>query len=446
MEDLGRLLAHRYRLTGLLGQGGMGAVWRARDEQLNRDVAIKELQLPEHLDAAQRQIWLARLNREARAAARLKHPGIITVHDLVTGDDERPWIVMELVRDGSLGDLLKAQGPLAPQQVAGIGLQMLDALRAAHQAGITHRDIKPANVLLEGDRVVLTDFGIAAVDGDDTLTRSGEVMGTPAFMSPEQVRGLPATAESDLWSLGATLYTAVEGRPPFTGTSTGAVYVAVATEDPAPATHAGPLEPVVNGLLRKDPAQRLTTDHLYAMLTQLGSGHPVPAQPPHQPLMAPPAPAPGSPAARGGRLRWVALSIAAAVAAVAVAVSAFVFFARTDSAYDHNLRIAKALGTPSGYTRTAEKNVGGGRARVELTATRTCGGGCSETFTANMDTCKAIREWLMIKPGIAAVGSPMLAPDERSCIVGVKPVRAPGVIQVEVALQNDRTLVRIEVA
>lgn len=430
----------------------MGSVWHARDEQLNRDVAIKELRLPEHLDDAQRQIWLARLDREARAAARLKHPGIITVHDLVTGDDERPWIVMELVHGGSLGDLLKAQGPLAPQQVAGIGLQMLDALRAAHQAGITHRDIKPANVLLEGNRVVLTDFGIVAVDGDDTLTRSGKVVGTPAFMSPEQVRGLPATAESDLWSLGATLYTAVEGRPPFTGTSTGAVFVAVATEDPAPAMHAGPLEPVVSRLLRKDPAQRPTIDHLYAMLTQLSSGQPAPAQLPHQPpfqqpLMAPTAPAPGSPAARGRRPRWVAPAIAAVVAAMTAAVAAFVFFARTDSAYDDNLRIAKALGTPSGYTRTAEKNVGGGRARVELTATRTCSGGCSERYTpADMGTCEAVREWLMRKPGIAAVSSRMLSPDGRSCILGVKPVRPPGVIQVEVELQNDKTLVQIEVA
>jgi hypothetical protein len=418
----------------------MGAVWRARDEQLNRDVAVKELRLPALLGAAQRQTWIARLDREARAAARLKHPGIITVHDLVTGDDGRPWIVMELVHGRSLDDLLKAQGPLVPQQVAGIGLQILDALRAAHQAGITHRDIKPANVLLEGNRVVLTDFGIAAVDDDATLTRSGEVMGTPAFMSPEQVHGLPATAESDLWSLGATLYTAVEGRPPFTGTSTGAVFVAIATEDPATAIHAGPLEPAISSLLRKDPAQRLTIDHLRAMLTQLSPGQPAPPQ-------APPAPMPGAYAAQRGRLPWVALVIAAVVVAMAAAASAFVFFAGTDSTYDNNLRIAKALGTPSGYTRTAEKNVGGGRARVELTATRTCSGGCSERFTpADMGTCQAVAEWLTRRPGITAVIPGMLSRDGLSCIIGVRPVRSPGVIQVNVVPQNDKTLVQIDVA
>lgn len=278
----GRLLAGRYRLIGLLGQGGMGAVWRAHDEQLDREVAVKELRLPQQLDDAARQVWIARLGREARAAARLKHPGIVTVHDRVTGDDGRPWIVMELVRGHSLADLLSKEGALPPHRVAQIGLQMLDALQAAHQADITHRDIKPANVLLENDRVVLTDFGIAAVEGEMTLTMSGAILGTPAYMAPEQVRGQDATPASDLWSLGATLYTAVEGHPPFQAPTAAAIFVAIATEEPAPPRHAGPLEPVLRALLTRDPAQRPTAEQLRAQLVPLAQNQPQSRQQ-HQP-------------------------------------------------------------------------------------------------------------------------------------------------------------------
>ncbi|WP_219732270.1 serine/threonine-protein kinase [Streptomyces sp. INR7] len=271
-DDRGRLLAGRYRLADLLGRGGMGTVWRAHDEQLDREVALKELRLPDDLDASGREAWIGRLDREARAAARLKHPGVITVHDRIAGDDGRPWIVMELVHGRSLEDLIKDEGPLPPARVAGIGLQVLDALRAVHATGVTHRDIKPANVLLEGDRVVLTDFGIAAVEGEPGLTRSGALMGTPVYMAPEQVRGLPATAESDLWSLGATLFTAVEGHPPFGGSGSWAVFVAVATEEPAPAVRAGELGPVLTGLLRKDPARRLTAQEAYDLLVGPAGG------------------------------------------------------------------------------------------------------------------------------------------------------------------------------
>ncbi|MGW7059929.1 serine/threonine-protein kinase [Streptomyces sp. NPDC054904] len=275
-HDRGRLLAGRYRLAELLGQGGMGTVWRAHDEQLDRGVALKELRLPDDLDASLREAWMGRLDREARAAARLKHPGVITVHDRIAGDDGRPWIVMELVHGRSLDDLIKEDGPLPPARVARIGRQVLDALRAVHATGVTHRDIKPANVLLEGDRVVLTDFGIAAVEGEPGLTRTGALMGTPAYMSPEQVRGLPATAESDLWSLGATLFTAVEGHPPFSGFGSWAVFVAVATEEPAIAVRAGALAPVLAGLLRKDPAERLTAEETYDLLAGPAGGRELP--------------------------------------------------------------------------------------------------------------------------------------------------------------------------
>ncbi|MBV6696652.1 serine/threonine protein kinase [Kitasatospora aureofaciens] len=313
----------------------MGTVWRAHDEQLDRDVAVKELRLPEGLEAVERDSWIARLDREARAAARLKHPGVITVHDRIAGGDGRPWIVMELVRGRSLDDLIKADGPLPPGRVAYIGLQVLAALRAAHGAGITHRDIKPSNVLLEGERVVLTDFGIAAVEGDLALTRSGELMGTPAYMAPEQVRGLPATAESDLWSLGATLYTALEGRPPFGGASAGAVFVAIATEEPAPAVHAGPLGPVLTGLLRKDPGQRLTAAAAHELLTGLTRDtKPLPPQPVTPVLPAPPAASHPTPrtvrlAPPARRRAQVFRALTAAAVAAVVAVSAWLLWPKS---------------------------------------------------------------------------------------------------------------------
>ncbi|TMR27319.1 serine/threonine-protein kinase [Actinomadura geliboluensis] len=250
------MLAGRYRNLGKIGQGGMGSVWRAHDPELGREVAIKELRVPEQVTEQERSVWYARMEREARAAARLRHPGVVTVYDRVVDEDGRPWIVMELLQGLSLERLLADQGVLPARQVAAIGLAMLDALSAAHAQGIVHRDVKPANVLLESGRVVLTDFGIAAVEGDATLTRSGAVLGTPAYMSPEQVHGQTATPASDLWALGATLYRAVEGRTPFTAPSHGALFIAIATGEPAPPQCGGPLARLLDGLLRKDPADR----------------------------------------------------------------------------------------------------------------------------------------------------------------------------------------------
>ncbi|GAA1830619.1 serine/threonine-protein kinase [Actinomadura chokoriensis] len=251
------MLAGRYRRLGRIGQGGMGSVWRAHDVDLDRAVAVKELLVPEQVTDRERLGWYARMEREARAAARLRHPGIVTVHDRVTGEDGRPWIVMELIEGRSLADVLAEQGALPPRRVAMIGLAMLDALSAAHAQGVVHRDVKPANVLLEGDRVLLTDFGIAALEGDATITRSGMVLGTPAYMSPEQVEGEPVTPASDLWSLAATLYAAVEGRRPFEGPGHGAVFVAIATRQPPAPRCGGPLAQALNGLLRKNPDERL---------------------------------------------------------------------------------------------------------------------------------------------------------------------------------------------
>ncbi|MFI6508113.1 WD40 repeat domain-containing serine/threonine protein kinase [Streptosporangium sp. NPDC050855] len=305
-NDTGRLVAGRYRLMEVLGRGGMGTVWRARDESLHREVAIKELTLPDHLDLPEREMLHRRVQREARAAARLKHPSIITVHDHLVETDGSPWIVTEIIDGPSLEAVLRTRGRLPPAEVAEIGTRILAALEVAHAAGITHRDIKPANVLLEGERVVLTDFGIAAVEGDATLTGTGVTLGTPAFISPEQINGRPATAASDLWSLGATLYAAVEGRRPFTGTTAGSIYVSIVTRPPDPPVHAGPLAPLLEGLLRKEPADRLTASQAAGMLAGIAAspapgGSSTGTRPHHDgapatALLTPGTPAPPSPA------------------------------------------------------------------------------------------------------------------------------------------------------
>ncbi|MGW7482716.1 serine/threonine-protein kinase [Nonomuraea muscovyensis] len=255
------LLAGRYRLLTQLGQGGMGTVWRAMDELLRQEVAVKEVRLPPDLDEASRAELAERTLREARAAATLRsHPSIVTVHDVVL-DGGRPWIVMELVRGRSLDRAVRDDGPLPPRRVAEIGRRMIDALTAAHASGILHRDVKPANVMLTDDgRVLLTDFGIATIAGDAGITQTGMLTGSPGYMAPERLRGEADGPLADLWSLGATLYTAVEGGPPFAGSNQAAVLAAVLMQDPAPFRLAGPLKPVLAGILEKDPARRCSPE------------------------------------------------------------------------------------------------------------------------------------------------------------------------------------------
>ncbi|MCW2887732.1 MAG: eukaryotic-like serine/threonine-protein kinase [Streptosporangiaceae bacterium] len=252
------LIAGRYRLVTELGSGAMGTVWRAHDERLDRTVAIKELRPPPDLNDEERAVFYRRTLREARTPAQLSHASIIDVYDVVV---ERgcPWIVMELVEAPNLDQLIAKEGPLPPAKVADIARQLLDALSTAHNAGILHRDIKPSNVLLsDNGRVVLTDFGLAITDRSARITRSDSFMGSPAYVAPEVARGEKATPQSDLWSLGATLYTAVEGRPPYDHPNVMATLSAVLTEDPAPLQRAGELAPVINGLLQKNPLRRMT--------------------------------------------------------------------------------------------------------------------------------------------------------------------------------------------
>jgi len=251
------VLATRYRLVSEIGQGANGTVWRGHDELLDRAVAIKELRLPPDLSEEERVVFYRRTLREARAPAQLRTPSIVEVYDVVI-EQGRPWIVMELIEAPNLEQLIETNGPLPPERVAHIGRQLLDALAVAHRSGIIHRDIKPSNVLLDGDRVVLTDFGLAFSSGATNLTKSGHFMGSPAYVAPEVAAGERATPQSDLWSLGATLYAAVEGRPPFDRGNVMATLSALANEEPPPAQNAGPLAPVLSGLLQKNPLRRLS--------------------------------------------------------------------------------------------------------------------------------------------------------------------------------------------
>ncbi|MGW1091304.1 protein kinase domain-containing protein [Streptomyces sp. NPDC002596] len=253
-----RLIAGRYRLLGPLGQGGMGTVWRARDEVLGREVAVKEVRAPSGLPTPDVQRLYARLEREAWAAARVSHRNVVTVYDVAT-EDSRPWIVMELIRGLALSDVLDAEGPMSPQRAAHIGAEVLAALRSAHGSGVLHRDVKPGNVLLANDgRVVLTDFGIAMVEGTSALTMTGELIGSPEFLAPERALGRTPGPESDLWSLGVLLYAATEGHSPFRQNTPLNTLRAVVDEELPPPRRAGPLAPVVEALLRKDPAARLS--------------------------------------------------------------------------------------------------------------------------------------------------------------------------------------------
>ncbi|MFD5521023.1 protein kinase [Streptomyces sp. NPDC127066] len=262
-----RLIAGRYRLDARIGRGGMGVVWRATDQLLGRRVAVKELALDDSLSAEESRLQRDRTLREARAVAQLHHPHIIVVHDVVE-DDERPYIVMELIDGGSLAERISANGPVDAREAARIGIDLLQALRRAHDAGVLHRDLKPANVLVEEgtDRIVLTDFGIAQVAGATTLTETGAFVGSPEYTAPERMAGARSGPESDLWSLGALLCTVLSGASPFRRDSLGGILHAVVVDEIRPPAQAAPLLPVVRGLLERDPERRLDAAEAERML------------------------------------------------------------------------------------------------------------------------------------------------------------------------------------
>ncbi|MFF4532553.1 serine/threonine-protein kinase [Streptomyces sp. NPDC001407] len=301
-ELIGKLLGGRYRVTATIGRGGMGVVARAVDTLLNREVAVKVLRAYTDASAPELADLRARMRREAQAAARIRHRGVVTVHD-VTEEEGLPVIVMELVDGPSLDDVLVERGALDPREAAAIGAELMDALDAAHRAGVLHRDVKPGNVLLErGGRVVLTDFGIATMEtaGDDAmakLTRSGEIVGSLDYLPPERAQGTEPGPASDIWSLGMTLYAAVEGTSPFRRTSVWSTLSAIVSEPLPEPQRAGPLAPVLQALMAKDPERRPTAGQARAMLEGIaaGAGMPNPAptlRTPTEPSVVAPAAAP----------------------------------------------------------------------------------------------------------------------------------------------------------
>ncbi|MFJ9245918.1 serine/threonine-protein kinase [Streptomyces sp. NPDC101776] len=356
-----RVIAGRYRLEQRLGRGGMGIVWRATDQLLGRQVAVKEVAQDDTLSEEEARRHRDRTLREARAVAQLRHPHIIVVHDVVE-QDERPYIVMELIGGGSLADRISRRGPVDAAEAARIGIALLGALRTAHAAGVLHRDIKPANVLLESaddrtdpgradsDRVVLTDFGIAQVAGATTLSESGVFVGSPEYTAPERMSGARTGPASDLWSLGALLCTVLSGESPFRRDSLGGILHAVVVDEIRPPEQVRPLLPVVRGLLERDPERRLGAAEAERMLRAfLDTGrtpnaapagptaHPAPGYTPTQRDVPkrqlatpapPPAPAPSataeqqSPPGRSTRGVLVAALLVAAMAGAGVSAAA----------------------------------------------------------------------------------------------------------------------------
>ncbi|WP_371547774.1 protein kinase [Streptomyces sp. NBC_00554] len=274
MSDEGRLIAGRYRILDRIGRGGMATVWRAHDDLLGREVAVKKLHPQPHLDGDELDTLFERTRREARSAARISHPNVVVVHDVVD-DEGLPIIVMEYVPSTTLADLIKAHGPVPPEEAARIGRGVIAALGAAHRAGILHRDVKPANVLLAADgRVVLTDFGIAQAAETSALTRTGQLVGSVDFMAPERLVGAKPGPEADLWALGATLFQAVDGRSPFLRDTVTETMFAIAME-PAPEVRgAGPLAPLIQGLLIAKPAERLSAEDAERLLRAEASADP----------------------------------------------------------------------------------------------------------------------------------------------------------------------------
>ncbi|MEU6681787.1 serine/threonine-protein kinase [Streptomyces sp. NPDC046832] len=347
----GRLIAGRYRLLAKLGHGGMGTVWRAEDETVGREVAVKEPRVPDHLPERERANAFERMRREARAAARLDHPAVVNVHDVAVVDDQ-PWIVMELVRGRSLGDALQ-EGTLSAREAARIGLEVLGALEAAHAAGILHRDVKPDNVLLgRYDRVVLTDFGIAQIEGETSLTDTGGFVGSPEYIAPERVLGQRPGPASDLWSLGVVLYAATEGVSPFRRSNTPATLQSVLNATPAPPASAqGPLAEAIRGLLDKDPARRPDAARVRALLE--AAAHPPAAQPTQVARI--PGQGTGGRRLRFGRTAWIGLGAAVVAAAVtAYLVIADPFAGPLPGGWEvkQEKDFAASLAVPAAYQRT----------------------------------------------------------------------------------------------
>lgn len=342
--DTSRIIDGRFELLERLGSGGMGTVWRARDAVLHREVALKEVRSPDPAFAAATphtaHVLRERVLREARALARISHPHVVTIHHIVDVG-AHPWIVMELLPGDTLQDRVE-RGALSPTHAARIGREVLSGLRAAHAVGIQHRDVKPANIMLREDgAAVLTDFGIAALQGSTSLTATGELVGSPEYFAPERIRGHDDDPASDLWSLGVTLYVCVEGVSPLRRGTSLATLAAVLDQPVPPPVRSGPLAPVLNALLVRDPAARPDAAQLDRMLAQAESGQaPHWAQPTLTAVLPTPEPEPEPADSRPEtndratvrRSRRTPMIVAAVAVAVAlVATTALVYALRDGS-------------------------------------------------------------------------------------------------------------------
>ncbi|MER7483092.1 serine/threonine-protein kinase [Streptomyces sp. NPDC126510] len=408
-----RLLAGRYRLGKVLGRGGMGTVWRAEDETLGRTVAVKELRFPSNIDQEEKRRLITRTLREAKAIARIRNNSAVTVFDVVQEDD-RPWIVMELVEGKSLAEVIREDGLLEPKRAAEVGLAVLDVLRSAHREGILHRDVKPSNVLIAEDgRVVLTDFGIAQVEGDPSITSTGMLVGAPSYISPERARGHKPGPAADLWSLGGLLYAAVEGAPPYDKGSAIATLTAVMTEPLEEPKNAGPLKDVIHGLLTKDPAQRLDDAGARAMLNSVLHAPvaaepepmdatkvvPLPAQPDRSSRKGSSAGSAGKRGEEAGeRLRGALRSVrkAAAGSAAAGAAAASAKSASAESGADE-AAAAKAAGTASSASDSGAGRAGAAGAPVAQSGS---GAGAGERSAPESKTASGGRSsgWPVVPP------------------------------------------------
>ncbi|MFG2025089.1 serine/threonine-protein kinase [Streptomyces sp. NPDC048825] len=400
----GRLIAGRYRLLGKLGHGGMGTVWRAQDETVDREVAVKEPRVPDHLPERERANVFERMRREARAAARLDHPAVVNVHDVAVVDD-RPWIVMELVPGRSLGAALQ-EGTLGVREAAKIGLDVLGALDAAHAAGILHRDVKPDNVLLgPHGRVVLTDFGIAQIEGETNLTDTGGFVGSPEFIAPERVLGQRPGPASDLWSLGVVLYAATEGISPFRRTNTPATLQSVLNATPAaPNAAKGPLADAINALLNKDPARRPNVAQVRQLLEQA-------AQPPQETKLVQPA-SPGGKSVRIGRKGWIGI---AAGLVVATPVTGFLAMGNPfagplpDGWKQQTLsgKVRASVGVPAGFVKDKPDTNSDGTyesysdpsGQVSITVDRDVKADDTNNEIPDSASAKAFEDWAAMKDG-----------------------------------------------
>ncbi|MEU6356642.1 serine/threonine-protein kinase [Streptomyces sp. NPDC047072] len=396
-----RLLAGRYRLGGVLGRGGMGTVWRAEDETLGRTVAVKELRFPSSIDEDEKRRLITRTLREAKAIARIRNNSAVTVFDVVDEDD-RPWIVMELVEGKSLAEAIREDGLLEPKRAAEVGLAILDVLRSAHREGILHRDVKPSNVLISEDgRVVLTDFGIAQVEGDPSITSTGMLVGAPSYISPERARGHKPGPAADLWSLGGLLYAAVEGAPPYDKGSAIATLTAVMTEPLEEPKNAGPLKDVIYGLLTKDPEQRLDDSGARAMLNAvIHAPEPKEIEPASDATRVVPLPAQPEERAGGGkrseeggeRLRGAFRSVRKAAGAAAASATA----ARTKSGGGSTGSAGSAgsegAGVPAQAASVEQGSRGGGTAKGAAGASAAASSGAGSSSAASSGGASAVRD------------------------------------------------------